>query len=111
MSTIISVAQMHRLVVIEGVNVLCTCLYCCQLYIFSLVELQQPTVNIVFLVGRPRIAFARFYTSNRGCRPSSSGTVPMEANSSANLLVIEGVNALYISGLLSYEKETKQKIE
>ena len=35
----------------------------------------------------------------------------MEVNSSANLLVIEGVNALYMPGLLSYEKETKQKIE
>jgi len=46
------------------------------------------------------IAFARFYTSNRGCRPSSSGTVPMEANNSANLLVIEGVNALLQDFLL-----------
>ena len=67
--------------------------------------------NHCFSCRWPHIAFARFYTSNRGCRPSSSGTVPMEANNSANLLVIEGVNALYMPGLLSYEKETKQNSE
>ena len=35
----------------------------------------------------------------------------MEANSSANPLVIEAVNALYMPGLLSYEKQTKQNSE
>ena len=39
-------AQMHWLVVIEGVNALCTCLYCYQLYIFfSLVELLQTILD------------------------------------------------------------------